>query len=480
MAETPSILVVDDKRDLARGVALVLAASTPDITACFSAEEALAHLDERPRDLVLSDIRMPGLDGHALLALVRSRWPQTRVVLLTAFGTVESAVEAMKQGAYDYLTKPFDNDELVLVVRRALDEIAARRELERLRAEIAARKGWHGLHTVDPRMRPVIETVRKVAGAQASVLVCGESGTGKELVARAVHAESTRAARPFLAFSAAALPETLAEAELFGARKGSFTGADRDRRGLFADAHGGTLFIDELSSMSPALQGKLLRVLQERAIVPLGQSTPVPVDVRIVAATNVDPRRLVRDGALRADLYYRLAVVRIQIPALRERAEDISLLATLFLERAASAAGRPGLRLSSRALRLLYAHDWPGNVRELQNVMERAALLAAGDEVGPADIALDDFDEPGLDDGVGAADFGAGETAGTYEDAKRRALERFQRRYVERLLATTGGNVSAAARAAGLTRAALHRILNRLGLGSGEADESDESTPPGG
>jgi DNA-binding NtrC family response regulator len=463
------LLVVDDKRDLARGVGLVLSPLSSDIGVCHSAEDALASLEERPAAVILSDIRMPGLDGLALLERVRARWPATRVILFTAYATVESAVEAMKLGAFDYLTKPFNNDELLLVTQRALQAAADEAELHRLRAVVSAREGLHGLFTVDPRMRPVLETVRKVAPSNASVLICGESGTGKELVARALHAESGRARARFLAFNAAALPETLAEAELFGARKGAYTGADRDRKGLFAEASGGTLLIDELATMSAALQGKLLRALQERVVVPLGQTAPVPVDVRIVAATNIDPRKLLRDGTLRQDLYYRLAVVRLVIPPLRERAEDIALLAQRFLDRMAVPGMEPR-RLSSRALRLLYAHDWPGNVRELQNVMERAALLAAGPEIGPADIVLDR-----LDDAFDATEVdGDLEAAGLdYETAKRGAVERFQRRYVERLLAETGGNISAAARQAGLTRAALHRILNRLGIGGDDtADEA--------
>jgi DNA-binding NtrC family response regulator len=408
---------------------------------------------------------MPGKDGLSLLDTVRERWPDTRVILFTAYGTIESAVAAMKRGACDYLTKPFDNDQLVLVVRRALKEIDDQRELARLRAEAEARHGFHGLYARDRHMLPVVEAIQRVAPTNATVLICGESGTGKELVARAIHAASDRSAGPFVAFNAAAVPENLAEAELFGSKKGAYTGSDRDRKGLFAEANGGTLFIDEVASMPMSLQGKLLRALQEHEVLPVGASTPVPVTGRIVAATNVDPRKLARDGTLRRDLYYRLSVMRIAIPPLRERLGDIPLLVDVFLTR--RAAGGPPKRISADALRLLIGHDWPGNVRELENVIERGCLLARGPEIEARDIALED-DEPGFE-WQSESDL-SGEVA--YEEAKRRAVERFQRRYIEQMMRECEGNVTAAARKAGLTRAALYRILKRIGLAGDDSSES--------
>jgi len=452
---SPRILVVDDNRDLARGAALALADVSDDVTVVHSVEAALEALVQRVPDIVFSDIRMPGKDGLELLDQIVQRWPQVRTILFTAYGTIESAVAAMKRGAFDYLTKPFSDDELVLVAKHAWKEIQDEHEIARLRAELAHRQCFHGLCWRDRRMIGVIETIRRVAPTGATVLVSGESGTGKELVARAIHAESPRASAPFVAFNAAALPETLVESELFGCKKGAYTGADRDRRGLFAEANGGTIFIDEVASMPHAVQNKLLRAIQEREILPVGASTPIRVDVRIVAATNVEPQRLLASGALRKDLYYRLAVVRVAIPPLRDRIEDIPTLASVFLERLAGLAGGRALTLSSRALRLLLTHDWPGNVRELQNVIERASVMARGDEIGPGDIRFEDDDldwQPEAEAGL------------TYEEAKRRVLERFQRRFVERLLAETGGNLSAAARRADITRAALHRIVKRLGI----------------
>ncbi|MBI3072925.1 MAG: sigma-54-dependent Fis family transcriptional regulator [Deltaproteobacteria bacterium] len=467
----PAILVVDDKRDLARGVALVLSPVSTDIAIAHSAEDALSRMEEHPADLVLSDIRMPGRDGLSLLDAVCQRWPRTRVILFTAFGTIESAVDAMKRGAFDYITKPFNSDELLHIVGRAIKEMGDEDEIARLKSELSAETSFHGIAGRERAMRAVIDAVKRVAPTNATVLIFGESGTGKELVARAIHAESGRRAGPFVAFNAAALPEGIVEAELFGARKGAYTGADRDRKGLFVEADGGTLFIDEVSSMPLGVQGKLLRALQEREVVPVGASTPVRADARIVAATNVDPRRLVAEGKLRQDLYYRLSVMRLHVPPLRDRMEDIGLLAHTFLDRLGAAPSAPPKRLAPGALRLLISHDWPGNVRELQNVIERAALMCAGSEIGPADIVLEEDDVGWQPEGEGAI---------AYEEAKRRAVERFQRRYVEHVMGEWGGNVSAAARAAGITRAALHRILKRLGIATDEGDASLEESETSG
>ena len=462
----PRILIVDDKADLARGVALVLGELSDDIAVTHSGEEAFELGADRDFDLVFSDMKMPGMDGLEVLQKAKTCWPRAHVILFTAYASIETAVSAMKLGAYDYLTKPFDNDELVLIAQRAWKEICDQDEITRLRAELEGSHCFQGICSRDRRMLPVLDTIRRVAKTGATVLIYGESGTGKELVARAIHAESDRAQRPFVAFNAAALPESLAEAELFGARKGAYTGADRDRAGLFEEASGGTLFIDEIASMPPSLQGKLLRVLQEREVRPLGSNTNVRVDTRLVTATNVEPHKLLATGVIRKDLYYRVAVVRISIPPLRERVEDISLLAQLFLEHEAKAAGVAPRRLSARALRLLVSHDWPGNVRELHNVIERAAVMCSNDEIGPGDILLEDDDldwQPDAETGV------------SYEEAKRVVLDRFQRRYVERLLAETDGNLSAAARKADITRAALHRIVKRLGIQAHDAGSTAPS-----
>ena len=463
----PRFLVVDDKRDLAKGIALALKPLSDDIAVAHSAEQALAMASKRPVDVLLSDIRMPGMGGVALLKRMRTSMPRCRVILFTAYGDVEAAVEAMQLGAYHYLTKPFGTAELLLVAKRALKELQTEDEVLRLRAELTEKQSFCGIYGRDQRMLAVFDALRLVAPADASVLINGESGTGKELVARAVHSLSPRSGGPFVAFNGSALPESLAESELFGVRKGAFTGAETDRKGLFLEADGGTLFIDELSSMPNSLQGKLLRTLQEKEVLPLGAGKPIPVDVRVVSSTGVDPLALMRDGKLRSDLYYRLSVVRIDLPPLRERVEDIPLLASLILERcqAASASRR---QLSAGAVRLLMSHDWPGNVRELQNVLKRAVLMtSSASEIGPADIKLEGHN---LDWFVGA------EADLDYETAKRRVLEQFQRRYVGEIMARSSGNISAAARVSGLSRPSLHRILKALSM---EALEHRAEQPKG-
>jgi len=479
----PPILVVDDKRDLAEGIALTLSELSDDVRVAFSGERALELLAERGVDLLVSDIRMPGIDGIELLRRVVEVSPRTRIVLLTAYGTIESAVQAVKLGAFHYLTKPFDAEELMVLARRALADVAAQDEIARLKAELAGRTSFAGIVSRDRHMLGVFDSIRRVAPSTATVLVRGESGTGKELVARAIHASSGRAKERFVAFNAAAVPESLAEAELFGSRKGAFTGATADRKGLFLAADGGTLFIDEVASMPLSLQGLLLRALQEREVLPVGADKPVPVDVRVVSALNDDPQRLMREGRLRKDLYYRLAVVTINLPPLRERLDDIGLLAASFLEELArrGRGGGPARVLTPQALRVLLNHDWPGNVRELHNVLERAALLATGPEIRAEDVVLErdasaaaepaalvrparaaevvsSLAVPPEPDAEGALD-------ASYDDAKRQAVERFQRGYVSRLMRVHRHNVTAAAAAAGITRAALHRILKRLEQG---------------
>jgi two-component system NtrC family response regulator len=286
------ILVVEDMPDLARGIAMILAPLSSRVRVVHSAEEALEELHQEGATLVLSDIRMSGMDGLGLLQRIHEDWPQTRVILFTAYATIDSAVTAMKRGAYDYLTKPFDKEELLLIVRRALKEVEDQDELLRLKAELRAKTCFHGIHSRDPRMFSVIESIRRVAPGPSTVLIWGESGTGKELVARAIHAESSRASRPFVAFNGAALSEGLIEAELFGCVKGAYTGADRDRKGLFLEADGGTLFIDEVSSMSLGLQAKLLRVLQEREILPVGS----PVSVKVFPGHRWQYERYEHEG----------------------------------------------------------------------------------------------------------------------------------------------------------------------------------------
>lgn len=456
------VLVVDDEPDLRRGLSLLLAPRGFSVTEAGSGAEALEALARGPADVVVTDLQMPGVSGMELLAEVKRRWPATVVVVLTGFGTIQSAVWCLQHGASHFLTKPFDNDEVVTLLTRLGRQVTALRE--------GADRGPRRLGIVaeDPAMRNVLDLVRRVAPTPVPVLLEGETGTGKEVLARALHAASAVASRPFLAVNAAALPDTLLESELFGHVRGAFTGADRDRTGLFEEARGGTVFLDEVASMSLAFQGKLLRVLQDKVVRPLGGSRDVPVEFRLVTATNRDLVRLIREGAFREDLYYRLRVVSVRVPPLRERKGDVVPLALHFLARASEACllpGAPPPELSRDAIEALQAHPWPGNVRELENAIQRAVVVCGGDRILPHHLALG---ETGWD----AASPAAG---GDYEDAKRRAVERFQREFVRRALERAQGNVTQAASECGLTRAAFQRILKSLEIDRREFGSGDRA-----
>jgi len=488
------VLVVDDEADIRLGLRRLLGTLGIAAREAGSGGDALTRLAEQPADLVITDLMMPGLTGVELLEHVKRERPETVVAVLTGFGTVQTAVQCLQAGAAHFLAKPFDNDEILGLVRRLGGQILAR---QRAAARGRGASGAGGADSTsggtndagsaaivaeDERMRRVLELVARVAPSPVSVLVEGESGTGKELVARALHERSAVAGRPFQAVNCAALPDTLLESELFGHKRGSFTGADRDRRGLFVEAEGGTVFLDEVASMSPAFQGKLLRVLQEKLVRPVGGSRDLPVEFRLVAATNRDLQAMVRDGTFREDLYYRLAVVRVHIPPLRERPGDILPLAQHLLALAAEAclgAGAPAPVFSPQAVAALQRHAWPGNVRELDNAVQRAVITCCSGTIQPFHLGLDDrrWDERTAagasagtaQSGDSAAPPGGGAGAAEgYADAKRVALESFQREFVQRALERTGGNVSRAAEACGLTRVALQKILKQLGIDRGE------------
>ncbi len=378
------VLVVDDQAAFRRLLTRILAEENYMVEEAPDAATALVLARKRPFHLVLTDIRMPGMDGHSLLAKLRQEMPETQVVLLTAFGTVPEAVAAMKQGAFDYLTKPLaDPDELKVVVERAL------RHRRMLDAE-EARQGEGEVELVwaDPLMRPLVESLKRVAPTSATVLLTGESGTGKEVVARALHALSPRKAHAFVAVNCAALSESLLDSELFGHERGAFTGADKQRRGRFELADGGTLLLDEVGEMSPALQAKLLRVLQERQVVRVGGNATVDVDVRVIAATHRDLRAAVTAGTFREDLFYRLAVVPLHLPPLRERKLDIPALAQHFLQQLGRRHARGKVALTPEALLALQAQAWPGNVRELYNCIERAVVLGNGPHIAASDLEV--------------------------------------------------------------------------------------------
>jgi len=374
--ELHTVLVVDDEESVRSMVAVLLQKEGYQVSTAPGGVEALDLLGEQPFDLVLSDIRMPRMDGLQLLDRIRALYPEITVVMMSAFGTVELAVEGMKRGAYDYISKPFKPDEILLALKKAEEREGLRRENIRLKEEVGERFSLEGIVARSPSMVKIMESVRKVAGYRSHVLVTGESGTGKEVLARAVHNLSPWKEEPFVAVNCGAIPATLMESEFFGHVKGAFTGAVTDKPGLFEEASGGTLFLDEIGDLPMEMQVKFLRAIQEGEVRRVGGNTPVSLDVRIIAATAVDLSQAVRQGRFREDLFYRLNVVPIQIPPLRKRPQDIPPLADHLLHRISLRLGGGQRSLSQEGLKALLRYPWPGNVREMENLFERASILA--------------------------------------------------------------------------------------------------------
>jgi two-component system response regulator HydG len=444
------LLVVDDHAAMAQLLADQLGDAGYAVERATSGPDALRRIRAAIPDLVITDLRMEDVDGFDVLAAVRDADPDVPVVVMTAFGAIETAVEAMRRGAWHYLTKPFQLSEVLLLVERALDERRVRRENEALRRGLARADGAPSLTGGGPAMRAVRELVARVAPSTAPVLVTGESGVGKELVARALHAGSPRRDRPFVAVNCTALPEALLESELFGHRKGAFSGATEARRGLFVEADGGTLLLDEIGDMPAPLQAKLLRVLQDGEVRPVGSDAVRRVDVRIVAATNQDLAARIAEGRFRQDLLYRLDVVSIRVPPLRERREDLPELVDALLARARQRnPGARARRVAPAALARLAALPWPGNVRELENAIERLVLLAPGEEIGVEDLA------------AFAPALAAGEAP--FEVAKERpmTLRELEDAYVAWVVARCGGNKTRAAEVLGIDVSTIHRRLAR-------------------
>ncbi|HEU5189927.1 MAG TPA: sigma-54 dependent transcriptional regulator [Methylomirabilota bacterium] len=439
----PRVLIVDNDPEMLAMLRRHLEFEGLAVAAATGGRDALDAIAGARYDVILTDLIMDDTGGLEVLAAAQARAPATRVLLMTAFGSLETAIEAMRQGAYDYLTKPFKLAEVTHAVRRALDDQRLREENARLRAEVERQFGFERVIGESRLMRGVLEQVRAVADSDASVLLLGESGTGKELVARALHWSSGRRAGPFVPVNCAAVPEGLLESELFGHEKGAFTGADRKRAGLFAAANGGTLFLDEVGDLALTTQVKLLRAIQDKAVRPVGGSEDVQLDLRLVTATNRELLALVQEGRFREDLYYRLAVIPIRLPALRERPEDIPLLAQHFLREAATRLGKSLTGFSSDALEWLREHRWAGNVRELENVIERAAVLAADATVTVADVRTE---------------LAAAPTA----PPLRPTLEELERQYIRRVLDEVRGDKQAAAKILGVSVRTLQRKEKEL------------------
>jgi two-component system response regulator PilR (NtrC family) len=373
------ILIVDDEQSMRDFLSIMLKKEGHDVAAAETSISAVKAVQGEIFDLVISDVRMPGMDGIDLLKTVKEVSPETVVIMITAHATAESAVEAMKLGAYDYIMKPFKVDEIKLVIQKALEKRFLRKENILLKREMESRLGFENFIGSSESMQKVFLLIRQVADTNSTVLISGESGTGKELVARAVHVNSMRKDKPFVTVNCGALPETLLESELFGYMKGAFTGAVSNKQGLFETASNGTIFLDEISATTSALQIKLLRVLQERVFMRVGGTTEIRVDVRVIAASNRDLRAEVSKGTFREDLYYRLNVIPIHLPALRDRKEDIPLLVNFFLAKVK--AGKHGKKVSPEVIKLFMNYSWPGNVRELENTIERLVILAPEDEI---------------------------------------------------------------------------------------------------
>jgi DNA-binding NtrC family response regulator len=440
------ILVVDDDLEMCGLLSDVLKGEGFSVIALSDSLEASKALKREEFDAIVTDLKMKGLKGLDLLEDANKRAPLTPVIIITAFGTIESAIQAMKMGAYDYITKPFRTDELILTVKKALENRLLKREVVRLKKEVETRYHFHQLIGRSNSMQKIYALVERISDSSSNVFITGESGTGKELVARAIHYNGVRKDGPFIAVNCAAIPETLLESELFGYRKGAFTDAKTDKKGLVFEANTGTLFLDEITEMPNTLQAKLLRVIEEREVRPLGDTRSYPIDVRIVSTTNRDIQSVIEEGRFREDLYYRLKVIDIELPPLRERRDDIPLLIQHFIEKISVNLKKRISGVSEETLKLLLNYSWPGNVRELENVIERAINLTLKEMILPEDLpkSLDQKADEKL-----------------FEKAIREklTLSQLEKEYIKRVLMEVEGNKSKAAERLGLDRKTLYRKL---------------------
>ncbi|HSB06556.1 MAG TPA: sigma-54 dependent transcriptional regulator [Thermodesulfobacteriota bacterium] len=443
------ILVVDDDQEMCGLLSDVLKGEGFSVLTTNESLEALKILKKEEFDVIITDLKMKGLKGLDLLREANEVASLTPVIIITAFGTIESAIKAMKMGAYDYITKPFQIDEIVLTVRKALENRLLKKEVLRLKKEVESRYDFHHLIGRSPSMQRVYNLIERISDSSSNVLITGESGTGKELVAKAIHYNGVRKEGPFIAVNCAAIPETLLESELFGYKKGAFTDAKADKKGLVFEAHEGTLFLDEIAEMPPLLQAKLLRVIEEREVRPLGDTNCYPVDVRVISTTNRNIQSVIREGNFREDLYYRLKVIDIELPPLRERKEDLPLLAQHFIGKFGQGQKKTISRISEDTLRILLNYPWPGNVRELENVIQRAITLSQHDTILPEDLPSSMVEK-------------------TEENQVEKAfqekytMDQLEKEYIKKVLTEVGGNKSKAAEILGFDRKTLYRKLGQI------------------
>ncbi|MEW5797134.1 MAG: sigma-54 dependent transcriptional regulator [Candidatus Zixiibacteriota bacterium] len=466
------ILIVDDESAARSAMAVMLRRAGYQVVDADCISAARRILDERTPDLMIVDLRLGDENGIDLIRLARHGYPDTEAILLTGHGTIESSVEAMQAGAFDYVTKPFSNHEFLIRVHKAIERRRLKQEIITLRRHVAMHYGFDNIVGISKQITLVKETARRIAPTDITVLITGASGTGKELFARAIHHHSNRRSRPFVAVDCSAIPEALMESELFGHTKGSFTSAAQDRTGLFADADSGTLFLDEVANIPPAIQVKLLRFLQDSIIRKVGSGTSQKIDVRIIAATNRDLGGMVADGKFREDLYYRLNVIPLSLPALKERIEDVEILTDYFLRRIAAEIGRPSLTISREAVDKLLGHSWPGNVRELENTLKRAAALCSSTHLEASDIMF-----------IVSDDNRAQQVSGPTKSSLRlkgNLLDHNQRRLIIQALTENNWNYTRTASELGIGRTTLWRKIKRYDLKrdpalSGEFEENHET-----
>ncbi|WP_028573716.1 sigma-54-dependent transcriptional regulator [Desulfonatronovibrio hydrogenovorans] len=460
-----NMLIVDDEKDMLDGLKRILPyeLDQTEIKVSSNPIKALELIRQNQFDLILMDVRMPEMDGIELLEKVKQVDPDATIVMMTAYGSIETAVQAIKMGAYDFITKPFDIPDLVRHIKKGLERSSLIRENMDLRKKISEKSVFEDFVGQTPPMKRLYETIQSLAHTDYSVLIRGESGTGKELVARAIHSLSSRSDRPLVTVNCPAIPEHLLESELFGHKKGSFTGALKDHKGLFVEASGSSLLLDEIADIPVTIQTKLLRALQEQEIRPLGSSRNLRVDARILSTTNQDLEEKIKDKSFREDLFYRLNVVSVSTPPLREIMEDIPLLVHHFNRKVAEELGSEPRKISTPVLDSLMRREWPGNVRELQNFVRRMVVFSAGDQVDMATLQAVDNQNHSRSSSNGLSGLDGAEL---YAEAKSRVVNQFTENYVREILSKTSGNISHAAKLAGMSRVALQKILRRLEIDS--------------